>query len=76
MFATQVLAEDALIDLWTRNEYTSGHAPITVYKCEDCGEFHLTSQGTVNEKLSEAIKSGKLKLQREAKRWEDKWKKK
>jgi hypothetical protein len=76
MFATQVLAEDALIDLWTRNEYTPGHAPITVYKCEDCGEFHLTSQGAVNEKLSEAIKSGKLKLHREAKRWEDKWKKK
>jgi hypothetical protein len=76
MFATQIMAEDALLDLWMKNEYTPGHAPVTIYKCEDCGEFHLTSKGQMNEKLSEAVKNGKVKLHREAKRWEHKWKRK
>jgi hypothetical protein len=76
MFTTQAMAEDALIDLWSKNVYIPGRAPIAIYKCDDCGEFHLTSQGTMNEQLSEAIKTGKIKLHQEAKRWEDKWKRK
>lgn len=70
------MAEEALLDLWTKNEYVPGHAPITIYKCEDCREFHLTSRGPMNERLCEAIKSGKIKLQREANRWVNRLKKK
>jgi hypothetical protein len=76
MFASQQMAEDVLIELWSKNEYVSGHAPIAVYKCDDCGQFHFTSRGPMNEKLSEAISSGKIKLHREANKWSDKWKRK
>lgn len=74
MFFTQQQAEDALIELWTKHEYVEGHAPITVYRCEDCGQYHFTSKGTMNEKLSKAIHSGKIKLEREANKWLDKFK--
>lgn len=74
IFASQQLAEDVLIELWSKNEYAKGQAPIAVYKCDDCGNYHLTSQGEVNEKLRTALSSGKVKLQREANKWLDKFK--
>lgn len=73
-FISQELAEDVLIELWSKNEYATGHAPIAVYKCDDCGNFHLTSQGIMNEKLKTALSSGKVKLQREANKWLDRFK--
>lgn len=75
MFVTQAMAEDALIDSWSRNEYNEGQAPVAIYQCDDCGYFHFTSKGPMNEKLSQNIASGKIKLQREANKWESKWKK-
>ena len=75
MFPTQQLAEDALIDLWSRHEYTEGQAPITVYQCEDCGQYHFTSKGTMNQRLSNEIASGKIKLERQASKWLDKFRK-
>jgi hypothetical protein len=76
LFATQMLAEDALIDLWSKNEYAPGQAPIAIYKCEDCGAYHLTSRSPMNERLSEAIASGKVQRQRQAYTWEERLKKK
>jgi hypothetical protein len=76
MFDSQQLAEDMLIELWTRNEYSTGHAPIAVYKCEDCGHYHLTSRSPMNEKLAAVLANGKLKLHREANKWMDKFKRK
>jgi hypothetical protein len=65
-----------LIELWSRNEYSSVSAPISVYRCDDCGNYHLTSRPPMNPRLSEAIASGKIKLQREGNKWLDKLKKK
>lgn len=75
-FVTEQLAEDVLIELWSKNEYTPGKAPIAIYRCEDCGNYHLTSRSPMNEKLADAIAKGHIKLQREAHRWMDKLKKK
>lgn len=75
-FDTQQLAEDVLIELWTRNEYAAGYAPIAVYKCDDCGYYHLTSREPMNKKLTQFLASGKLKHQREANKWMDKFKRK
>jgi hypothetical protein len=72
-YHTPQLAEDVLIELWSRNEYNDGHAPIAIYKCDDCGDFHLTSRGPMNEALSEAIRSGKIKRMRDASQWESKF---
>lgn len=73
-YATQYLAEDVLIELWTKNEYHQGHAPIAVYRCDDCGDFHLTSKGPMNPRLAEAIRSKGMSLAKEANRWVDKLK--
>lgn len=75
VYGSASIAEDVLIELWSKNEYNTASAPVGVYRCDECGFFHLTSKGVMNEKLSAAITSGKIKRQREAGRWEDKFKK-
>jgi hypothetical protein len=73
-YATQLIAEDILIELWTKNEYAPGKAPVTVYKCEDCGLYHLTSSGLMNDRLKGYINSAEYKVRKEASRWEDRLK--
>lgn len=74
MYASQSIAEEVLIETQTRFEYGAAGGPIAVYQCEDCGQFHLTSKGPVNEKLSQALAEGKIRRQKEADKWSDKWK--
>lgn len=74
MYASQRVAEDELIEAWTRYDYPPGTGPIAVYRCEDCGNYHLTSKGPINERLHEVIASGRIQRQKEADRWSDKWK--
>ena len=67
-FVTEVQAEEALIDTRTRRG-DDRQGPVGVYRCEDCGQFHLTSKGPMNARLAQYIKDGKLKLNQEANRW-------
>lgn len=76
VYPTQEMAEDALIDARIHFDYAAHGGPIAVYKCEDCGNYHLTSKGTVNQKLATLIANGHLKRQKEANQWLDKLKKK
>lgn len=72
-YPTQELAEEALIQAHTAYEYPEGQGPLAVYQCDECGEFHLTSRGPINERLAAYIAEGKLKLHKEARRWEDRF---
>jgi hypothetical protein len=74
VYITEILAEDALIDAHSRNNY-AGTGPINIYRCEDCGYYHLTSKGKMNEKLAQQIANGKIKRQQDANQWERKLKK-
>lgn len=74
MYASQEIAEDVLIETWTRFDFPAANGPLSVYQCEDCGHFHLTSRGPMNEKLSKALADGRIRRQKEADRWLDKWK--
>jgi hypothetical protein len=76
MYATEHIAEDALIEAHARSEYGKQSGPIAVYLCSDCGHFHFTSQGAMNKKLKDYIESGKMKTQKEAHYWETKINKK
>lgn len=76
MYSSLEIAEDALIEAWTRYDYAPNNGPIAVYNCTDCGAFHLTSKGIMNEKLFRYIKEGKIDRQKEADRWLNKIKKK
>ncbi len=75
MYFSKELAEEALIGAHTAYDYAGGQGPIAVYQCEDCGEYHLTSRGLMNERLAQYIADGKLKLEKEANRWLGKFKK-
>jgi hypothetical protein len=72
MYPTESIAEDALISAWTTYQYTRGQGPIGVYLCEECGSYHLTSKGTINNKLQESIASGKIQRNKEIDAWLDK----
>lgn len=75
VYPTQALAEEALIDARTRFQYRKHQGPVAVYKCEDCGYYHLTSQGDMNPRLASDLAAGKIDLQKEANHWLDKLKK-
>jgi hypothetical protein len=74
IYLSRSLAEDALIEARTKFDYAPNSGPITVYQCEDCGFFHLTSKGKMNERLAKHVGEGKIDLQKEANRWLDKLK--
>ena len=74
-YPTKEIAEDALIETHMQVEFKKGDGPIAVYLCEDCGNYHFTSQGPANTKLEQAMNDGKIKRQREANAWLDKLKK-
>lgn len=75
MYPTQEMAEEALIEARINFDFPKGSGPVAVYRCEDCGQYHLTSKGEMNPRLAEYIASGKIRLQQEANRWADKLKK-
>lgn len=74
LYLTEQLAEAALIEAQIHFEFRSGQGPIAVYRCDDCRNFHLTSRGPMNERLSQLITNGSIKKQRDASRWQDKFK--
>ena len=74
VYPTQEIAEDALIEARTHFDYAAHQGPIGVYQCEDCGHYHLTSKGPVNNKLSQFLGNGKIDRQKEANHWLDKLK--
>ena len=74
-YPSLTLAEDALIEAWIKFQYAPGSGPIAVYRCDDCGEYHFTSKGLMNERLASALSSGKIKRERESNDWMNKLKK-
>lgn len=76
MYPTAEVAEEALIAAWIAYDYRQGKGPIGVYRCEDCGAFHLTSKGIVNKKLEEYIAAGKIQRDKDVNAWLDKIKRK
>lgn len=71
VYATEMMAEDALIESHIRFQYTH-QGPIAVYHCDDCGYFHFTSQGAMNVRLQQALKDGTITRQKQAAHWEQK----
>jgi hypothetical protein len=69
VYLTEDIAEEALIQAHMLFDYSKGGGPIAVYRCEDCGNYHLTSKGIMNSKLADYLKGGKLDRDKEAERW-------
>jgi len=66
VYHSLTLAEDALIDAWGRYNYSIGKGPVNVYQCEDCGNFHFTSKGQMNQRLQMELDSGHIARARRA----------
>jgi hypothetical protein len=75
VYLTEDIAEQALIEAHTQFEYTRGSGPVAVYPCDDCGYYHLTSQGPMNKTLERLLMDGKIQRQKEANQWMNKLKK-
>lgn len=75
VFLTHEQAEQALLGARVRYSYGQGSGPVGVYQCDDCGYFHLTSKGPLNETLRSQLDSGKIDREKEAAHWTSKLKK-
>jgi hypothetical protein len=69
VFISKEIAEEALIEAHIRYSYKDGTGPMSVYQCEDCGQYHLTSNGPMNPRLAELFKDGKIQTEKEAHQW-------
>jgi hypothetical protein len=76
IYPTEDLAVEALIGARTAYNYSPGHGPVAIYRCEDCGNYHLTSRGPMNARLAELLAKGNIQKQRMADEWEEKIKRK
>jgi hypothetical protein len=74
--ATFEMAEEALIGAHIAYNFGKHAGPMGVYICDECQQFHLTSQGEMNSRLKTLIESGELKKLKEASWWEGKIKRK
>lgn len=73
IYSSESLAIDALIEANVQFEFGNRPGPINIYRCDDCAHYHLTSKGTMNEKLARLIKEGTLGKMRRAAQWENKF---
>ncbi|SMO39640.1 hypothetical protein [Gracilimonas mengyeensis] len=70
-YPTKFLAETALIEIHIERNFPPDQGPQDVYKCEFCGDWHLTSKSpSRNERLQKMIDSGEMRLKQQAKHWE------
>lgn len=75
VYHSEQLAEDALIEAHIHFNYSAGGGPVATYRCDDCGEYHLTSRNPMNGRLAELLANGTIKKQKEVERWQNKFKK-
>jgi hypothetical protein len=75
LYPTETVAEDVLIELWNKNEYAPNRAPLNVYQCDECGYYHLTSRGPMNERLARYLSTHQAKIDKEASKWLNRFKK-
>lgn len=73
-YTTETLATEALLEAHVHFDYRMGTGPCNHYRCEDCGEYHLTSQGSMNAQLAEALANGTIKKLKMAAAWSNKFK--
>lgn len=73
-YASYELAEEALIGAHVTYNYGKSSRPVGVYQCDQCGQYHLTSQGEVNSRLKKMLDEGEIQRQKEAGWWEKKFK--
>lgn len=75
IFYSKELAEEALIANHQRFHHREGQGPINVYECHECGNWHFTSKGDINDLLKDPAIKSEINQQRQAMDWEKRFKK-
>lgn len=65
-YYTEKEVQEALI----RSHIKFNKAAINYYQCNDCGEFHLTSQGALHSLINEPKVQERIKRERRSQEWE------
>jgi hypothetical protein len=73
LYADESLAIDALIEAHIQFEFRPGGGPVTIYHCDECGHYHLTSKGIMHERLAKMLTDGTIAKLKEANRWHSKF---
>lgn len=68
-YETKALAEEALVAHRSRFIFRDESGPIAVYQCDDCGEWHFTSQGPMSEVLKSSDTKKRIETQHDAEYW-------
>ncbi|HLT79559.1 MAG TPA: hypothetical protein VKZ86_00925 [Cyclobacteriaceae bacterium] len=68
-FVSEEIAVDALIGAWVRYDHSRGDGPVTIYLCDDCGQYHLTSKGPMHETLKKYLADGTISRMSQAEEW-------
>src|SRR5690606_2000382 len=50
-YLSEEIALEALIGAWVHYDRSRGDGPVAIYRCDDCGQYHLTSKGPMHETL-------------------------
>lgn len=74
-YGSESLAVEALIEAHIQFNYRSGNGPMSIYQCDECGQYHLTSKGLMNDRLAAALKDGSIARQRAVVQWQERFKK-
>jgi hypothetical protein len=75
VYLHEALAIDALIEANVQLPVGQNRGPVTIYRCDLCGCYHLTSQGQIHPQLETLISEGTLAKMKRAAEWEKKLKK-
>ena len=75
MYVNEELAIEALIGAHTAYSYKAGQGHIAVYCCDDCGQYHFTSKGPMNDQLYRQLSDGRISKEKEANHWISRFKK-
>lgn len=76
MFPSRELAEEALIAARTIYKVRESSGPQSVYLCNDCGEWHLTSRNAPDSPVNNPETKERISRQVESDFWEQKFKRK
>ena len=68
-YPSSEIAIEALIQAYSRFSFPKGTGPITIYLCEECGNFHFTSKGIMHPELEKYLSGKHINRDREAERW-------
>jgi len=75
-YLSEEIALEALIGAWVHFDRSRGDGPVAIYRCDDCGQYHLTSKGPMHETLKKYLADGTISRMSQAEEWMQRLKRK